>query len=115
MADRLIHLNECALLMGISLSKAYRLAKAHEAPFENVQKYGSTYMVPYTWPSANAWAYNPRLMQKRTWRTATSCVRRRQNAREHCGCLAGLHSDAGALRKGDSNTALWQCRGGDGK
>ncbi len=47
MVDRLIHLNECALLMGISLSKAYRLAKAHEAPFENVQKYGSTYMVPY--------------------------------------------------------------------
>ena len=44
MADRLIHLNECA---GVSLSKAYRLAKAQKAPFENIQKYGSTYMVPY--------------------------------------------------------------------
>lgn len=47
MVDRLIHLNECADLMGVSLSKAYRLAKAREAPFETVQKYGSTYMVPY--------------------------------------------------------------------
>lgn len=47
MADRLIHLNECAGLMGVSLSKAYRLAKAQKAPFENIQKYGSTYMVPY--------------------------------------------------------------------
>ena len=47
MIDRLIHLNECAALMGMSRSKAYRLAKAHEAPFENVQRYGSTYVVPY--------------------------------------------------------------------
>lgn len=47
MVDRLIHLNECAALMGVSRSKAYRLAKTHEAPFENVQRYGSTYMVPY--------------------------------------------------------------------
>lgn len=47
MVDRLIHLDECAGLMGVSLSKAYRLAKAQKAPFENIQKYGSTYMVPY--------------------------------------------------------------------
>ena len=47
MVDRLIHLDECAGLMGVSLSKAYRLAEAQKAPFENIQKYGSTYMVPY--------------------------------------------------------------------
>lgn len=47
MGDRLITLLECAELMGVSRSKAYRLARARKAPFENVEKYGSTYMVPY--------------------------------------------------------------------
>ncbi len=47
MADRLITLSECAALMGVSRGKAYRLARARCAPFENVEKYGSTYMVPY--------------------------------------------------------------------
>lgn len=47
MVDRLINLSECAQLMGVSLSKAYRLAKAQKAPFEGVEKYGSTYLVPY--------------------------------------------------------------------
>ena len=47
MVDRLIHMNECAVLMGVSLSKAYRLAKANKPPFEDIEKYGSTYMVPY--------------------------------------------------------------------
>ena len=47
MADRLISLSECAVLMGVSRGKAYRLARARSAPFENVEKYGSTYMVPY--------------------------------------------------------------------
>lgn len=47
MVDRLISLRECADLMGVSLSKAYRLAKAHKAPFESAEKFGSTYLVPY--------------------------------------------------------------------
>lgn len=88
MADRLIHLNECAGLMGVSLSKAYRLAKAQKAPFENIQKYGSTYRCP-TWPFASAWVFNPSLNWRHAQGMVTSNVHKRQNAREGCGDLGG--------------------------
>ncbi len=47
MIDRMITLSQCAALMGISTAKAYRLARARQAPFESLEKYGSTYLVPY--------------------------------------------------------------------
>ena len=47
MIDRMITLSQCAALMGVSNAKAYRLARAHKAPFENLEKFGSTYLVPY--------------------------------------------------------------------
>lgn len=88
MVDRLIHLDECAGLMGVSLSKAYRLAKAQKAPFENIQKYGSTYMGP-TWPFVSAWVSSPTLNRRYVQRVVTPNVHKKQNAREGCGDLGG--------------------------
>ena len=47
MIDRMITLSQCAALMGVSAGKAYRLVRARKAPFEHVEKYGNTYLVPY--------------------------------------------------------------------
>lgn len=88
MVDRLIHLDECAGLMGVSLSKAYRLAKAQKAPFENIQKYGSTYMVPYL-AFCERLGIQPEPQSEARAGEVAFNARKKQNAREGCGDLGG--------------------------
>lgn len=106
MIDRLVTIGNCAALMGISKSKAYRLAKAHQAPFEHVEKFGSTYLVPYiAFCQRLGLQPDPQAQVEAPAQDVDVLCAKDKTPITAVDILADKHGDEGVLRRLDSSTA----------